>query len=144
MSNYKNTICLAGRPVYKEADAIADITPGELIEFADGVVDDQALRGVQPHSTANDGGQKMFATIGLVEPDIDRVYTAGERVMYLTCATGDEVNAFLAPSQDVKKGDALGSAGDGSLQTTTGTVIGYASEALATTVERMRIILEVA
>ena len=144
MSNYKNTISLAGRPLHKEANAVAEVVPGELIEFTDGVVDGESVRGVQPHSTVDGSGQKIFTTIGLVEPDIDRPYEAGSRVMYLTCAAGDEVNAFLAPNQDVKKGDALGSAGDGSLQATSGAVIGYAGEELATTAERMRIILEVA
>lgn len=105
-----NTIVLKGMPIQKEATATSvAITPGELLEFSGGLV--------QAHSTAGGNAQPMFA----VENDqigdgIDDDYAADAEIKYVVGRQGDELQAILADGHNVSRGDALESAGDGTLQ----------------------------
>lgn len=113
-----NSIVLGGEPRQKEENAGATVTPGELLEYA-------ADGDVQPHSTVpatdTDGSaQPRFADRGFGNDGVDDDYSAGERVKTVIGRRGDEINAFLAAGENVSKGDALESAGNGALQAHTG------------------------
>lgn len=108
-----NTIPLKGDYELKEAVASEAITPGELVEFG-------GSNDLQKHSTAGGNARKAFALENdLVGDDISTDYDSGDTVRYAVFPKGAEVNALLptgtAASVSISKGDALESAGDGTL-----------------------------
>lgn len=129
-------IALRGDPIVDEQlSASAAITPGDLIE-----VDTGQLRR---HAGAGLNAQKIFA----LERDesgqgIDVDYAASDQVKAGWFHSGQRVNAFVEDSATLVIGDALESAGDGSLQllvtdaatddTQRDSVVAYSAEALTT------------
>jgi len=108
-----NTIALKGAVTRKEAVASEAITPGELIEFG-------GSNDIQKHSTAGGNARKAFALENdLVGDDISTDYDSGDTVQYGVFEQTAEVNALLptgtAASVSISKGQALESAGDGTL-----------------------------
>lgn len=148
------TVILKGDPIRKEGIAHAAITPGHLLNFyTDGTL--------QAHATAGGNAAPRFAVEeDFVGDDITTAYAAGDQVQYIVARPGDEVYAILTTSQTIKKGDALESAGDGTLRKHTAqavaesgsasytiytdAVVGYAAEDLTTTSAAARIRVEVA
>jgi hypothetical protein len=101
------TVDLYGLSVQHEAEALGDITPGMLIERAEG--------GVQAHS----GGvvSTHFAIeFGSTGRAIDDQYEEGDQVLFRTFLPGAGVNALLDDGENASEGDFLSSAGDGSLK----------------------------
>jgi hypothetical protein len=137
----KNRILIMGDPIQKEAAAGGTITPGHLVQYS-------AADTVTVHGTAGGNARKAFAREWDIQgKGIDNDYSSGERVMYYVCRPGDEVYALVAAGASaISVGDALESAGDGTLRkkaattidataTTTYTeyedsVVGYAKEAV--------------
>jgi hypothetical protein len=104
------TIILKGTPLRKEGVASAAITPGHLVEFG-------GAEELQVHSTAGGNTRKAFAVEYDPEKEIDTAYAAGEQVMYVTARTGDEIYALVAAAAAaIAKGDALESAGNGTVR----------------------------
>lgn len=102
------TIDLYGDGCQHEAEALGAITPGMLIERAEG--------GVQAHGTDGGGGNLHFALeYGLTGRDIDDDYAAEDNVLFKTFLGGGGVYALLVDGQDVTEGDYLISNGDGKL-----------------------------
>ena len=125
----------AGAPFLLERlAAAAGILPGHLVEEASGTV--------QVHGTAAANAQRLFAQPNLATAgDIDTAYANGETVSYGVYHTGQEVNALVAASATaILDGDALESAGDGTVRTATAdaatdttqrdSIVGYAMEAV--------------
>jgi len=110
------------------------IVPGMLVEETGGEV--------QEHSTAADGGQKLFALPDLTNGGtIDTAYAVGGLVRYGAANAGQEAYALVAAAATaVTDGAPLESAGDGTLRVVTSdaatddtqrnAIIAYAIEAV--------------
>lgn len=102
------TVDLYGDGCQHEAEALGAITPGMLIERAEG--------GVQAHSGDGEGGNLHFALeYGLTGRDIDDAYETGDNVLFKTFVPGGGVFALLLDGETVTDGDYLISNGDGKL-----------------------------
>lgn len=142
------TIALKGDFVQKEGEASAAITPGHLIMFG-------GANDLQVHGTSGGYGRKAFAFENdLIGRAISDAYALGETVKYGVFSPGAEVYALLDGAENVAKGAALVSAGDGSLreigtEPEQDSIIAYAMEAVNNSTEstggaHARIIVEVA
>lgn len=137
------TQLIAGPGDYQqdEAEAAADVEPGELLELT-------ATDRVQPHSEVPDlnGNGSALPRFAIedrnVGKTIDDTYTynatddEGENVHFARPLPGTRVQAWLAAGETVSRGDPLESAGNGALQlhtglATTGDGTGAASETVA-------------
>lgn len=117
-----------GSTIHNERAAAAGstIVPGDLVEVTSG---DE----VQEHSTAQGAAQNAYALTDLpVAGTIDDTYAVGATVRYGIAHSGQEINGRVAVGAPaIAIGDALESAGDGTLQAfTTGVILGYANEAV--------------
>jgi hypothetical protein len=114
----RKVIVLQGDPLRDEskvAAAATTIFPGDLVEAA-------ATAGeVQEHGTVDVNAEAVFA---LENPwiesapgvlSIDTVYPAADSVLLARCKRGDKINARIAANETLSEGDALSSAGDGTL-----------------------------
>ncbi len=104
----------AGDPILSEdVAAAAGILPGHLVE--------EGAANLAVHAGAGLNAQRLFAQKNLtVSGDIDTAYLSGETVSYGAYKTGQEVSALLAASAAaIVRGDALESAGDGTLRIAT-------------------------
>ena len=129
------TITLKGHGCRKEGLASEAISAGHLVEFG-GSAD------LQKHSTAAGTARKCFALENdLVGGGIDDAYASGDQVQTAVFMSGCEVYALVAASAPaIAKGDALESAGDGTLRkaatdaatdtTQRNSIVGYALEAV--------------
>lgn len=128
---------IAGQPIIAEAlaSAATTIIPGHLIEVT-------TAGTVQEHSTAAANAEKLIAladpTLGATIADI---YAAASLVRYGAFRTGQRVKMRLAASAAaIVIGDALESAGDGTVRIATAdaatdtaqrdAIVGYAVEAV--------------
>ncbi len=125
-------VVLKGDPLQKEApvETGQTVIPGQLVERI-GI-------NVQPHSTADGTAEPLFARErDLFGKDKDEVIPAGDQCMYVAGRQGDEIQAFLADTENVVEGAALSSAGTGALQAVGGAaadrVVAYAIEAVNNT-----------
>ncbi len=108
-----NTIVLKGHPLRKEAQADAELWPGDLIEFS-------ANEQLVEHANAGQNALPSFAIeMELIGSGIADSYISGATVLYGVFRPGDEVYGLLASGQNVSKGAFLESAGNGALQTYT-------------------------
>jgi len=101
----------AGEPIVSERlSAAAGILAGHLVKESSGLV--------AVHGTAATNAQRLFALKNISNAgDIDTAYLAGVTVSYGAYHAGQEVNALLAAGAvAVVDGDALESAGDGTLR----------------------------
>lgn len=118
---------VVGSPRRDEGVTDEAVSPGDLLEYG-------GSNDVQKHSSANGSAQKMFALENdLVGDDIDDDYASGETVQIGHFVPGDRIQAWLAYGENVAKGAALTSAGDGTLHAAAGSdpdrVVAYAAEA---------------
>lgn len=151
-----NHVLIKGDPIQKEGTAAEALTPGELITFDEN-------EKLIPHGNAGQNAQPRFVReAAFVGNDIDTDYEKDERVIYLVCRTGDEVQTFLAAGQNVSKDTPLISDGKGALKAYTAptvdeagdtevtiyndAIVAYAAEAKNNSAgeERVRIKVEVA
>lgn len=105
------TVFLRGNAVYidGEVEAAKTIVPGQLIE-------ESAAGEWQPHSTAGANAQKAFAMEQeLIGNGIDTDIDAGEKFTVMFPAPGSEIYAWLDDGETAVVGNALVSAGEGSL-----------------------------
>lgn len=142
-------VLVKGTAVQSEAKvgAAGTITPGELVEF-DGSAD------LQAHSTADGAAQAAWARErDLFGKDKDEAIPVGDNVLRIVPIKGAVVQAFLADTENVAKGDPLVSDGLGSLKapatpiaaTPANIVVAFADAALNnTTGSRARLNVEVA
>lgn len=136
-STTPKTVILKGEPQVAEAvmATSAAIKPGHLIELTSaGTVRKATTTGFGAQVNRNAGA--LFA----LEPgwrggDIDTAYANGDTVTYTVAKPGDEIYAFLQDAENVVIGQALQSAGDGSLEAvdSDGFAIAVALEAVNTT-----------
>lgn len=132
------TIILKGYGERKEgvAAAASEILPGMQTE------------GFAEVAEATGGARAAFAVENdLVGGSIDDAYAAGDTVQYVVALPGAEVYAWLSDEETVEAGDALESAGDGTLQEhDEGEIVAYAAEDVANAAagDPARIIVEVA
>ena len=91
--------------------ANAAITPGHLVEL-------MSTNKVKVHTTESGNAlPKMFALEDELQgKEIDDDYAADDRVQVWVCQPGEVVNALLKDGETIVIGDALESAGDGTLQ----------------------------
>lgn len=134
------TVELYGYGVQNEAEALAAIIPGQLIERAAG--------GVQVHSSAGVGGNPSFALeYDLTGRDIDDAYADGDQVVYKTFAAGSSVYAILEDGNNVSAGAFLVSEGNGNLglqpSSSTNTIVAQALESVNASGADARIRVEV-
>jgi hypothetical protein len=145
-----NVIILKGEPLRDEFTAGGAVTPGHLVDPQAGVV----------HATADGNAEKCFALenpwveTAAGSKSIDEAYSSGDTVLCGYFNAGDVVYAILAASMTIAAGDALASAGDGTLQTVTAaaattqaerdSIVAYAEEAVTTTTATARIKVRVA
>lgn len=124
-SMYPKKTVLKGDPIRKEGVAGAAVTPGQLVDF-----DDEGKK--IPHSNTGGTAAKAFAAEqDFLGSNIDTPYSVGDQVQYNVFRPGDEVYAFLANGQNVKKGQYLESAGNGALKALdTGFAVGRAIESV--------------
>jgi hypothetical protein len=143
-----NTIALKGGFIRKEGEASAAITPGHLVEFG-------GANDLRVHSTSGGPARKAFALENdLIGDAIGDAYAAGATVQYGVFESGAEINAFLDGGENASKGDALVSAGDGSLRVQSteveqDVIVAYAMEAKDNSAQsaggtQLRIIVEAA
>lgn len=120
------TVELYGYGIQNEAEALAAITPGMLIERGSG--------GVQAHSTAGETATPAFAVEnGMVGRGIDDAYADGDQVIYKTFSPGSAVYALAhAGGTAITINAFLKSGGDGTLELATDdeVVIAQALEAV--------------
>lgn len=126
-----------GQKFTKEALAAtgSSILPGHLVERS-------SETEVQEHSTAAGNAAPLFADIaGEIGDDIDTAYAVGDQVKMIFAKPGDEIYALVAAGASaISVGDALESAGDGTLRvqsanaatdaTERDSVVAYAIEAV--------------
>lgn len=136
MSN--NTIAvISDFMVKEEAAAAATIYPGMLLEKT-------SAGAFQAHSTAGGRATALFALENdLYGKDISDAYSATDRVQAGHFQRGSVVRALIADGESIVIGDYLESNGDGYLRevdadasvgaVVTGSVIGYAEEAISGT-----------
>jgi len=134
-----NTVSLkagiAGTPILNERiAAAAGILPGHLVAESSGKV--------AVHAGAGLSAQKLFAQRNIaVAGELDTAYLDAETVSYGAYHSGQEVSALLAASAAaIVDGDALESAGDGTLRVQTtdsatddtqrDSVVAYATESV--------------
>ena len=125
MSNSK-TIVLKGDPIKKENIAAGVITPGDLIKL-------DSNNEVARHASAGGITQKAFAVENSqVGRDKTQDYAIDDSVQYVVGRQGDELQCRIAAgAAAIVIGDALESAGDGTLRKfTSGAILGWALEAL--------------
>lgn len=104
------TIILKGDPIRKEGICAAALTPGHLIEF-------DSNGKLIKHATAGGNAQPRFAVEEeFIGDDISTATAIGDQVQYVVGRTGDEIYAWCAVSQTIKKGDPLESNGAGLLR----------------------------
>lgn len=127
-----DVILLRGEGVYKEATAGGAILPGHLLTRS-------SATAVTVHGTADGASRSLFAIEnGQVGDDISTAYASGDTVPMIYAERGAEIYALVAAAAPaIAVGDALGSAGDGTLKkitigagTLAGAVIGFALEAV--------------
>ena len=121
---------IVGALVREDAAAAEAITPGHLIEF-------DTVGDLQKHATANGSAKRLIAlSRDEIGKEITVAYAAGDTVKYAPLVSGCEYNMILAISQTIARGDALTSAGDGTLHAAAGTaadrIVAYAAEAVTT------------
>ena len=111
MSTYKTVKIKKYSDIIEEYTANAAITPGHLIE-------EMSTGKVRVHANAGkDVTPPMFALEDELQGGgIDTAYSAGNRVQCWIPGRGDQVYALLADGEIVVVGDALVSAGDGTLK----------------------------
>lgn len=120
------TIDLGGQSVQREGIAGGAITPGMLVTV-------NSSGEVVVHGTAGQEGARGFAVeYDLAGRGIDDDYAQGDQVVYRTPAEGSRFYGILASGQNVSRGAALTSNGDGRLKAAGDTdfVEGYAAEAV--------------
>lgn len=102
----------------------AGILPGHLIGGPDSAI--------TVHKTAKAAARKAFAVEYFPDKEVDDAYAAGVQLVYVVFKPGEEVHALVAAAAPaIAEGDALESAGDGTLRKLTdGAVIGYARQAV--------------
>ena len=109
-------ITVVGTPIEEDTTVMKTgeaIKPGHLIVF-------DSTPEVIKHATAAGSAPNMFAlerTEG--GQNIDTAYANGDRVKIGWFASGAVVNAFVPDGANLVKGEALESAGDGTLRTQT-------------------------
>lgn len=106
----KNVILFKGDALYKEAPALASITPGMLVDFLSS--------GVGFHATASGTVRRhAFADFAdFVGDGIDTAYTSGDTCKFMIPTPGSEINALVQVSgAAIVVGDPVCSAGDGTL-----------------------------
>lgn len=128
-----NQIHLTGEYFRREEDtAAATVKPGYLLEKTD-------EGKVKAHSTEGGWAERAFAVEDALQGDTTAdSYSADDVVSYNLEQPGNVVQAWLKAGEDVSSGDALISAGDGTLiadgsessETTVRQIIAYAEEAL--------------
>lgn len=160
-SQSPNTILLSingeHRPITERHTGAANILPGYLVEV-------NSSNRVVVHSDEGEDAQPIFVLESPYAqnhalPAIDQAYANGDLARTVYAQPGDRIYAWLASGEDVEIGEALESAGDGTLQAhdpveVTGTgphtipsrvIVGYAEEAVDASVgtsppdERIRI-----
>lgn len=98
-----------GTPIKEERAAGGVITPGHLVTI-------NSSNAVVVHPTAGGNAQKAFADVDDMQGrTIDDNYASGDRVHIWFAQPGERVNAILKDGENVVIGDALMSAGDGTL-----------------------------
>ena len=110
MAAPKTIILRASTPVLrKEGVAAEAITPGHLVSGPDAAL--------VKHAVAAGNARKAFAVEYDPAKGIDDAYAIGDQVMYGVFKTGEEVYALVAAAAPaIADGDALQSAGDGTLR----------------------------
>lgn len=148
------TIVLKGDPIRKECVAGGAITPGHLVSF-------DSNGDLVVHPTEGGDAQPRFAVEQeFIGDGITDAYADDDQVQYVVARPGDEIYAILTTSQTIKKGDALMSKGDGTLEKHTAQsinesgsattaivpdrIVGYALEDKTTTGATARIRIEAA
>ena len=134
MSNYNTTI-LKGDPKRVEGVGSEALYPGHLIEYG-------GSNDLQKHSTAGGDASKMFALenemVGNTPTD---GYSSGDRVYAAVFSSGQEVQARVAASAAaISKGDALMSAGDGTLKLHSKQAVDYSKNTSTLELEDNRIV----
>lgn len=113
----KTVLLLGASLIAKEAAALANITPGMLI--------DRGTGGVQPHGLAGGPASPLFAREEeFAGGSIDDVYETGDRVPFYVGAPGSEFYALIPAGANIAEGAELESNGDGTLRA-------YAGQAVA-------------
>lgn len=133
-------VCLKGNPMKKEKAMTAGqaILPGHLVAPV-------AAGTLSKHATAAGKAQTAFAEIAdFSGGSLEVAYSDGETVPYIVANAGDEIYAILEDGHTIAVGDLLESAGDGTLQATTGNFsVAIALEAVTTSGATSRIKVEV-
>ncbi len=127
------TIALKGDFIRKEGESSGVITPGHLVEFG-------GSQDIDVHGAAAGEARKAFALENdLIGDGIDDDYAQNDTVQYGVFVPGAEVYAWLEYGQTTAIGDAMVSAGDGTLQLfiessdEKGAIVAYALEVVANT-----------
>lgn len=124
-SEAPNTILLTingeHRPLLERVAGASDILPGYLVAI-DG--DNE----IAPHDAEGGDARPLFVLESPyaqdhTQPAIDQAYTENDLARVVFAQPGDVIYAWLAAGEDVDIGDALESAGDGTLQEHTPTEI---------------------
>lgn len=105
-----NKILFKGNPISKEAEASGAVTPGMLLE--------RNGSKIQAHSSTGGDAAPVFADFeDYVGDGITDAYADADRVKFLFCRPGDEINALLTcGATSFSVGDLLESDGNGYLK----------------------------
>lgn len=105
-----NKILLKGSPIAKEAACSGAVTPGMLL--------DRNGSKVQAHGSTGGNAEALFADMeDYLGYEISNAYADGDKVKFLFCQPGDEINALLTcGATSFSVGDYLESDGNGYLK----------------------------
>ena len=133
-----NTIYLGGpRTVVNDLAASEAITPGHLVEkFNNG-----GVWRLRKHSLTSKDGSQYATEQSMQNLDVDDAYAANDLVETVIGAPGTTILALIASGQTIVFGNALESAGDGTLKVySSGIKIATALESkTATALTRIRV-----
>ena len=136
--NDPGTIYLGGpRTVVNDLAASEAITPGMLVEK----FNNAGVWRVKKHSLASAAGSQYATEQSMLNKEVDDAYAANDLVETSIGAPGSTFWALIASGQTIVFGNALESAGDGTLKVfNSGTKIANALESkTATALTRIRV-----
>ena len=139
--NDPNTVWLGGpRTVVNDLAASEAITPGHLIEK----FNNAGVWRVRKHTGTSLAGSMYATEQSMVNKDVDDAYAANDLVEAVVGAPGTTIWAFIASGQTIVFGNALESAGDGTLKVySAGVKIATALESVTAVVTPTRLRVEV-
>lgn len=109
-----NTVLLGGAPIEVGDVPVSEaVTPGQLVELFDS---GSGVGKYKKHSLTSKEGNSYALDQPELNKDCDTAYAVGDLARVAVCPAGTKIWAFIASGQNIAVGNALESAGNGTLK----------------------------